>query len=150
VAPDDVVEDVAQVAALLERAEDGVHGSGADRVPALHELDELVDDGAGPAHVLLVALEGQPVPAQEHRATEPVAQPPQNAVVDGRELCGDLVGYRDDVLQPSQCRCGLAGRPSPLIHAPVSHSPGGLRPWTPAFDATWNIRACDARHVPEA
>ena len=52
VAPDDVVEDVADVLGLVERAEHGVDGRRADLVAALDQLDELVDDGARLGDVL--------------------------------------------------------------------------------------------------
>ena len=43
VPPDDVVEHVADVLRLVERRDDRADGVGPDRVPALDELDELVD-----------------------------------------------------------------------------------------------------------
>ena len=46
-APDDVLEDVADVGRLVERRDDRADGVGADRVATLDELDELVEDGAG-------------------------------------------------------------------------------------------------------
>src|SRR5207247_5342378 len=46
VAPDDVLEDVADVLGLIERPEDGVDGARADLVPALAQLDELMRDRA--------------------------------------------------------------------------------------------------------
>src|SRR5262245_56378764 len=44
VAPDDVLEDLADVLDLLERAEHGVDGGRADLVAAFGKLDELVDN----------------------------------------------------------------------------------------------------------
>ena len=68
VPPDDVLEDVADVGRLVERAEHGVDRVGADLVAALDELDELVDDRARLGDLLVVALERQQVAAQPDRA----------------------------------------------------------------------------------
>ena len=68
VAPDDVVEDVADVLRLVERAEDGVDRRGPDLVAALDQLDQLVDDGARLGDARLVALDRQAVAAQQDRA----------------------------------------------------------------------------------
>ena len=91
VAPHDVLEDVAKVARLVERGEDGVDGARPDRVPALDQLHELVDDGPGLADLALLALERQPVAAQEDGTAEAVAKRPEDLVVDGGELGRDLV-----------------------------------------------------------
>ena len=64
---------------------------GPDLVAALDELDELVDDRLRLGHVLLVAVERQPVAAEEDRAVEPVAQRVEHAVADAGELGGDVV-----------------------------------------------------------
>ena len=59
---------------------------------SLDQLDELVDDGAGLADMLRVALQRQPVAAQRDRAAEPLAQRVEHAVADPGELGRDLVG----------------------------------------------------------
>ena len=71
---------------------------GADRVAALDELDELVDDGARLGDPVAVAVERELVAAERDRAAEPLAQRVEHAVGDAGELCGDLVGYGDHVL----------------------------------------------------
>ena len=76
---------------LVERAEHGVDGVRADLVPALDQLDELVDDRARLGDLVVVALERQLVPAQADRAVQPLAQRVEHAVADARELGGDLV-----------------------------------------------------------
>ena len=57
VAPDDVVEDLAEVLGLVERGEHRVDRARADLVAALDELDELVDTARASRHVGLVALD---------------------------------------------------------------------------------------------
>ena len=91
VPPDDVVEHVAHVLRLVERREHGAHRVRADLVAALDELHELVDDRSRRGDVLVVAAERQPVAAQRDRAAEPLAQRVEDAVLDARELRGDLV-----------------------------------------------------------
>jgi hypothetical protein len=99
VTPHDVLEDVAEIAALVEGGEDGVDRPGSDRVPAFHELDELVDDGARLADLLVLPLERQPVAAKEDAAAEPIAEPPQDGVVNGGELGRNLVRDVENFLQ---------------------------------------------------
>ena len=53
VAPDHVLEDLAHVVHLVERAENGIHGRRADLVAAFDELDQLVDDRARLVHPLV-------------------------------------------------------------------------------------------------
>ena len=96
--PDDVVEDVADVGCLVERRDDGADRVRADRVAALDELDELVDDRAGFHDPLLVAVEREPVPAERDRAAQPLAQRVEHAVAHACELRGDLVGHGEHVL----------------------------------------------------
>ena len=107
VAPDDVLEDVADVLGLVERGEHGVDRVRADLVAALDELDELVDDRAGLGDVLVVAVEREPVAAQRDRAVEPLAQRVEHAVADARELSGDLVRDIENLLHQAQCRGGI-------------------------------------------
>ncbi len=100
VAPDDVLEDLAWI--LRRRrapASDGVDRARPDRVPALDELRELVDDEASLADLPLVALERELVAAQPDRATHAVAEGAQDPVVDGGQLGRDLVGDRKRFLQ---------------------------------------------------
>ena len=96
--PDDVVEHVADVLGLVERRDDGADRVGADRVAALDELDELVDDRARLGDARVVAVECQPVAAQRDRAAEPLTQRVEHAVADAGELRGDLVGDGEHVL----------------------------------------------------
>ena len=98
-APDDVVEDVADVLGLVERAEHRVDRGRADLVPALDQLDELVDDRARLGDVRVVALERQLVPAQADRAVEALAERSEHAVAHAGELGGDVVGDRENFLQ---------------------------------------------------
>ena len=90
-APDDVVEDLADVLGLVERGYDGADRLRPDLVPALDQLDELVDDRARGRDLLVIALDRQLVPAQAQRAMKPPAQSVEHAVADARELRGDLV-----------------------------------------------------------
>ena len=99
VAPDDVLEDVADVLGLVERAEHGVDGDRADLVAALDQLDELVDDRARLGDARVVALERQLVAAQADRAVQPLAQRSEHAVPDARQLGGDVVRDRENFLQ---------------------------------------------------
>ena len=84
--PYDVLEDLAEVARLVERAHDRADRVRADVVAALDQLDELADDGAGLRHLLLLALEGEHVAAQADRAVQALAQRVEDAVSDAREL----------------------------------------------------------------
>ena len=108
VAPDDVLEDVADVLGLVERAEHGVDGARADLVAALDQLDELVDDRARLGDAGVVALERQLVAAQADRAVEPLAQRVEHAVADAGQLGGDVVRDRENFLQRGQCRPGAS------------------------------------------
>ena len=98
-APDDVLEDVADVLRLVERAEHRVDRRWADLVPALDQLDELVDDRARLGDALVVALERQLVAAQADRAGQALAKRPEHAVADARQLGGDVVRDRENLLQ---------------------------------------------------
>jgi hypothetical protein len=71
-------------------------------MPALDELDELVDDRAGLPHLLVVALEGQPVAAQAESDAETVAEGVEDAVVDRGQLSRDLIRDRENFLQVVQ------------------------------------------------
>ena len=90
--PDDRVEDLAHVLSGLERSEHGIDGVAADLVAALDQLDELVDHRPRVLDVLVVALEGQLVAAQPHRALEPLAEGVEHAVGDPGQLGRDGVG----------------------------------------------------------
>ena len=113
VAPDDVVEDARGCPrACVERAEHGVDGRRADLVAALDQLDELVDDSARLGDLRLVALEREPVAAQQDRAVEPVAQRVEHAVADAGELGRDVVRDVENFLHAPQCRrSGRSRRP---------------------------------------
>ena len=91
VRPDDVGEDLPDVLGLVDRGEDRVDRAGADLLPALDELDELLDDGAGLGHLQVITFEREPVAAQVDRAAEPLAERGEHAVTDPGELGRDLV-----------------------------------------------------------
>jgi hypothetical protein len=78
-------------------------------MPVLDQVDELTEDRAGLPHVRVVALERQPVAPEQDRAAEPVAHAPEDAVVDGREFRGDLIGNGQNFLQRAKCSRGLRG-----------------------------------------
>jgi hypothetical protein len=99
VPPDHVLEDLARVLCGVQRSEDGIHCSRADRLAALDQLDELVNDRAGLTDARVVALERQPVAAEEEGDAEAVAKRVEDAVVDRGELGRDLVGNRENFLQ---------------------------------------------------
>ena len=58
---------------------------------ALDELDQLVHDRARLRHVRVVALEHEPVAAEQDRALEPLAERVEHAVADAGELGRDVV-----------------------------------------------------------
>lgn len=115
--PDDVVEDVADVGRLVEGADDGADRLRADRMSSLDELDQLVDDDSRRRDRLVLAVEGEPVPAQRDRAAEPFAQRDEHAVTDARELGGDLVRDGDHVLHASSVGAAGYGAPVPATVA---------------------------------
>ena len=105
--PDDVVEDLANVLVGVERAEHGIDGVRADLVPALDQLDELVDHLARLGDVRVVPVERELVPAQPDGALQPVAKRFEHAVVRAGhpgQLGGDFVGDVEDFLHAKQCR----------------------------------------------
>ncbi len=104
--PDDILEDLTDVGGLVECRDDCTDGVRADLVPALDQLDELVDDGARRGNLVVLALDRQLVAAQAQRAAEPGAQRVEHAVGDARELRGDLVRDGKRFLHPAQCRSG--------------------------------------------
>jgi len=99
VSPDDVLEDLARVLSGVERGEHGVHRPRPDRLAAFDQADELVDDRAGLPDARVVALERQPVAAEEKGDAKPIAESGEDAVVDRGELGRDLVGNRENFLQ---------------------------------------------------
>jgi hypothetical protein len=125
--PDDVVEDLADVLRLLERRKDRVDGRRADVVAALDQIGELVDHGPGLLDVRLVALDRQPVSAQDDRAPEPVAQGAEHAVADRGQLGRNLVRDRENLLHRG-LSVGTARAPSPPSRAPVAEPPRACRP----------------------
>ena len=90
-APDDVVEDLADVLGLVERSEYRTDRVRPDLVASLDELHELVDHGARGGHVRVVAAEGQAVATQRDRALEPLPERIEDAVLHAGELGRDLV-----------------------------------------------------------
>jgi hypothetical protein len=112
-APHDVFEDVADVLGLVERGEHGADGVGPDLMPALHELDELVDDCPRGGDMLAVAVECQAVPAQRNRAVEPLAKRVEHAVSDSRQLGCDLVRDVQYLVHRLSLETRSAAPPSP-------------------------------------
>ena len=104
VAPDDVVEDLADVLGLVERRYDRADRVRPDLVAALDELDELVHDRARRRDLLVAALDRELVPAQAQGAMQPPAQSVEHAVADAGELGCDLVRDGENFLHPAQCR----------------------------------------------
>ena len=109
VAPDDVLEDVADVLAPgRARATTASTVFGPDLVAALDQLDELVDDRARLGDLRVVALDRQLVAAQQDACSRSrVAQRVEHAVADPGELRGDLVRRR----RASPARVLSVGRP---------------------------------------
>jgi hypothetical protein len=110
-APDHVVEDVADVGRLVEGAEHGIDRRRPDLVATFDELDKLVDDGARLGDVPVVSLDRELVAAQPDRAAEAVAQRLEHAVADAGELGGDVVRDGERVLHA----CSVGGEKSALI-----------------------------------
>ncbi len=108
-APDDVLVDLADVLRLVEGVDHGADGSRADVVAALDQLRELLDDGARLGNVRSLALDREPVAAQQDAAAEAVAQLVQDAVADTGELGRDLVRDVQHFLHRTQCRRRLDG-----------------------------------------
>ncbi len=131
-APDHVLEDIPDVCRFLQGLEHRVDRARADRVPRLDEVDELTDDRPGTRDVIVGALEGEPVAAQEDRAAEAVAKRLENAVVDCRQLGRYLVRNRENLLQLTQCSplrpADPSGRPAPPPAAATRRSLLGGRP----------------------
>ncbi len=103
-APDDVVEDLADVLGLVERGDDRADRVRADLVPALDQFDELVDDRARGGDAVVLALDRQLVPAQAQRAGQARAQRVEHAVAHACELGRDFVRDGKGLLHPAQCR----------------------------------------------
>ena len=89
--PHDVVEDVAHVLRRVESGQNGADRVGADLMPSLDELDELVHHGARSDDVCIVPTEREPVAAQRDRALKALAQRVEDAVLHARKLRGHLV-----------------------------------------------------------
>ena len=95
-APDDVVEDLADVVRLVERAEHGVDGAGPISCPPSTSSTSSSTTARASATFGVVALDRQLVAAQADRAVEPVAQRVEHAVADAGELGRDLVRNGED------------------------------------------------------
>ena len=91
VAPNHILEDLADVLRLVERRDDGADGVRPDLVPALDQLDELVHDRPGGGNPVVRPFDRQLVTAQTERAVQTVAQRVEHAVADSTELGGDFV-----------------------------------------------------------
>ena len=89
--PDEILEDLADVRRLVDCAEDRVDGACADLLPALDELDELLDDRLRLRDLHVVAGQREPVSAQIDGAAEPLPQGVEYPVADACELGGDVV-----------------------------------------------------------
>ena len=97
-APDDVVEDVADVLRLVERARNRADGVRADLVTSFDELDQLVEHGPRLRDSFGVAVERQTVASKRDRAAEPLAQRVEHTVLDPGELGSHIVGDREHFL----------------------------------------------------
>jgi len=73
-------------------------------VAALDQVDELVDDGPGLGHALVVTLDREPVAPQADRAPKPAAERVEHAVADRGELGRDVVRDIQHLLHAPQCR----------------------------------------------
>ncbi len=125
-APDDVVERVADRLRLVERADHRVDGRRPDVVARLDELDQLVHDRPRLGDLELLALDREPVAAQEDRAGEPVSQLVEDRVAHPRELRGDVVRDGENLLHPaSKCRGRGGGGESRKDASPRPHRRGG-------------------------
>src|SRR5439155_18797248 len=91
----------------LERAEHGVDRVRADLVPALDELDELVDHLARLGDAGVVALERELVAAEPDRAVEPVAEGVEHAVAHPGQLGRDRIRDVQRFLHRPKCRPGV-------------------------------------------
>ena len=91
VRPDEILEDLADVRRLVDRADYRVDGARADLLPALDELDELLDDRLRLRDFHVVAGQREPVSAQIDGAAEPLPQGVEYPVADACELGGDVV-----------------------------------------------------------
>ena len=98
---------------LVERADHRVDGRRPDVVAALDELDELVHDRARLGDLGLLALDREPVAAQQDRAGEPVAQLVEHRVAHPGELRRDVVRDRENFLHPARSVGGGAAAANP-------------------------------------
>src|SRR5438034_327339 len=78
-------------ASTAGRADDRVDGAGADLLPALDELDELLDDRLSLRDLDVVAAQREAVTAQIDGAAEPLPQGVEYPVADACKLSGDVV-----------------------------------------------------------
>src|SRR5205823_1212533 len=108
-APDDVLEDIAQVLGLVEGRKDCVNRARLDLVAALDELAELVDHRAGLRDVGVRALDREAVSAEQDRAAEPVPKRFEHAVAHGCELGRDVVRDGENLLHWSLSVGAAAG-----------------------------------------
>jgi len=105
VPPNDRVEDLAHVLPCLDGAQHRVDSVRADLVASFDKLDELVDKRMGLGDVLLVALEGQLVPAQPDRAVHALAHGGKHAVGNP----GQLSRYRIRDVERFLHGCSVGG-----------------------------------------
>ena len=110
---------------LVDGAEDGVDGAGADVLAVFDELHELLDHRLRLRDLEVVPGECEAVPAQVDGAAEPVAERVQHPVADARELRRDLVRDVENRLHKRQCR----GRYGAFLRA-LRRSGGLLAPVT--------------------
>src|SRR5581483_11093964 len=82
VGPDHVLEDVADVLRLIDRVQDRVDRPGPHLLPALDEVDELLDHSPRLGDLGIVAVERQPVATEVDRAAQSVAESLEHAVSD--------------------------------------------------------------------
>ncbi len=97
-APDDVLEDVAEILGLVERRQHCVNRARSDLVSAFDEPGQLVDHRSRLGDLGIGPLDREAVAPQEDRAAEALPKRAENAVVESRQLGGDVVGYRQNLL----------------------------------------------------
>src|ERR671923_793056 len=144
VAPDDVLEDVTHVLALVDRAEHRVYGGRADLMAALHELDHLVDHGAYLVDAFLVAFDRQLVSAEVDGDAKPLTQVVEDAVTDRGKLGGNVVGHRHRFLHCPQCRFDACPTRSSAVTRSRPRSPTSSRRRS-GISASWTNRWCCRR-----
>ena len=127
-APDHVVEDLANVLRLIERGEHRADRIRADLVTALDEVDELVDDGARGRDALVVAPEREPVAAERDRAAEPLAERVEDAVFTPASSAATSLGDVEHLCTRLSVGTSPAAKAGPdVLRAPRPRAPRANR-----------------------